>query len=261
MPVIALINEHFDYMLLLFLRTSGILIGSPVFGRKNVPNMTKIGFCAMLSLVFLSSFKAPDAYPSYDNLIQYTLICFRELLFGAAMGYVLTVMFDLTLTAGGIMDYQIGFTMAGMYDINAGTQISLTGSLINFMLLISFFAVNGHLKLIEILYNTIEYIPIGRAGLSPDIMYVAAEILSKSFLLAVMVSMPVLAAGIMMEIALGVMIRTVPQLNMFVVGIPLKILLGLIILLLSMTVFYNYTSVIFDNSFYYIGQMFENLRT
>jgi flagellar biosynthetic protein FliR len=177
------------------------------------------------------------------------------------MGYVLTVMFDLTLTAGGIMDYQIGFTMAGIYDINAGTQTSLTGSLINFMLLISFFAVNGHLKLIEILYNTIEYIPIGKAGLSPDIMYVAAEILSKSFVLAVMVSMPVLAAGLMMEIALGVRIRTVPQLNMFVVGIPLKIIIGLSVLLLSMTVFYNYTRVIFDNSFYYIGQMFEYLRT
>jgi flagellar biosynthetic protein FliR len=260
MRVISLINEHFDYMLLLFLRTSGIMISSPVFGRKNVPNMAKIGFCAMLSLVFLSAAREPAVYPSYDSLIRYALVCARELAFGLSMGFVLTAMLDLALTAGGIMAYQIGFSMAGIYDPQTATQASLTGSLLNYMYLLSFFAVNGHLKLIEILNNTIEFIPIGAARVSPAIMSVAAEVASKAFLLAVMVSMPVLASGIMMEVALGIIIRTVPQLNMFVVGIPIKILLGLGVLLLSMTAFYGFSTTIFDNAFSYIGRMFENLR-
>ena len=248
-------------MLLLFLRTSGILIGSPVFGRKFVPNLEKIGFCAILSFVFLGSLKEPAQYTSYDNLAQYVFICISELAFGAAMGFVLTTMFDLTLTAGGIMDYQIGFTMAGMYDTTAAAQSSLTGSLINFMLLLSFFMTNGHLKLIEILYNSINLIPIGSAHVSTAVLSVAIEVVSKSFVLAIIVSLHVIAAGIMMEIALGVVVRTVPQLNMFVVGIPIKIILGLSVMMLSMTVFYNFTTVIFDNSFTYIGQMFDSMRS
>ena len=237
------------------------MIASPIFGRKNVPNMLKIGFCAMLTLVFLSGVKRPDMYPVYNNLIQYTLICVKELLFGAVMGYTLTVMFDLTLTAGGLMDYQIGFTMASMYDSQAATQSSLTGSILNFLLLLNFFSVDGHLKLVDILYKTLDLVPIGYAKISPAIMWVAAEVVSKAFLLAIMVSMPVLAAGMTMEIALGVIIRTVPQLNMFVVGIPLKIVLGLTIMIMSMTMFNDFLRDIFSTAFNFMGSMFEYMRS
>ena len=138
------------------------------------------------------------------------------------------------------MDYQIGFTMVSIYDAQAATQSSLTGSLLNYLLLINFFAVNGHLKLVDILYKTMDLVPIGYSQISPAIMYVAAEVVSKSFLLSVMVSMPVLAAGMVLEMAMGILIRTVPQLNMFVVGIPLKIVVGLTIMLLSMTLFNDF---------------------
>lgn len=237
------------------------MIASPIFGRKNVPNMLKIGFCAVLTLVFLRGLKEPDMYPVYTNLAQYTLICICELLFGAVMGYTLTVMFNLTLTAGGIMDYQIGFTMAGIYDAQAATQSSLTGSLLNYLLLINFFAVNGHLKLVDILYKTMDLVPIGYSQISPAIMYVAAEVVSKSFLLSVMVSMPVLAAGMVLEMAMGILIRTVPQLNMFIVGIPLKIVVGLTIMILSMTLFNDFLKDIFNMTFNYMGTMFEYMRS
>ncbi|MPM25664.1 hypothetical protein SDC9_72162 [bioreactor metagenome] len=259
MSILTVISEHFDYFLLLFLRVSGVLVESPVFGRKNVPGVSKIGFCGVLTLIFIMSIPAPEHYPVYGNLFEYALLCLRELFFGAAIGFVLTAMFDVTLTAGSIMDYQIGFNMAGIYDVQENVQSPLSGSLFNLMLLIIFFSVNGHLKLIDILYHTVETVPIGTAAAAPEILWAAAEVVSKSFVLSVMVAMPVLAAGLITEIALGATVRTVPQLNMFVVGIPVKIIIGLLMLALTLTVFADFSKIIINKAFDMIGTMFEYL--
>lgn len=259
MPELALVSAHPDYVLLLFLRVGGILMGSPVFGRKNVPNVSKIGFCAVLTLLFLLSAPAPEVYPAYGGVMEYVLLCLRELLFGAAMGFVLTAMFGVALTAGSIIDYQIGYSMASVYDAQSNAQAPLSGSLLNLMLLLLFFSMDGHLRLIEILGRTLGAVPVGRAAAAPEILWVAAEVVSKSFLLSLMVAMPVLAAGLMMETALGAMIRTVPQMNMFVVGIPLKIVVGLLVLALTLTVFADFSKVIFTQAFTYVGRMFDCL--
>lgn len=259
MTNLADLSGHLDYLFLLFIRVSGILLSSPVFGRRFVPNLFKIGFCAVLTGVFLLGTPAPVTFPVYGNLIEYVLVIIRELLFGASMGFVLTAMFNVTMTAGGIMDFQIGFTMASMYDSQNNSQVPLTGNLLNIMLLLMFFSLDGHLKLIDVLYNTIEAVPVGTAMAAPDIMWVAAEVMSKSFILSVMVAMPVLAAGLLMEIALGAIIKTVPQMNMFVVGIPLKIVVGLFVLGLTFTVFADFSKGIFTNAFDYIGLMFDYL--
>ena len=100
---------------------------------------------------------------------------------------------------------------------------------------------------------------IGTAMTPPDILWVAAEVMTKSFVLSVMVAMPIIAAGVMIEIALGTVIKTVPQMNMFVVGIPVKIVVGLIVMLLTFSLFANFTKDIFSTMFDYIGVMFNSL--
>ena len=95
MQILREILEHPDYLLLLFLRVSGLLIGSPIFGRKEVPGIAKVGFCMTLTAVFLTVLPAPAVYPTWTNLLEYGLLCLRELLFGVAMGFVMTTMDDL----------------------------------------------------------------------------------------------------------------------------------------------------------------------
>ena len=259
MPQLAVLRDHLDYVFLLFIRISGLLISSPIFGRKNVPNIAKIGFCAVLTVVLMSGLPEPPAYPVYDSLPVYVLTVVKELGFGVAMGFVLTAIFNLTLTAGAIMDYQIGYSMASIYDYQNNSQSPITGSLFNIMMFILFLMYDGHLKLIEVISKTITVIPIGTAMTPPDILLVAAEVMTKSFVLAVMVAMPVLASGIMLEIALGAVIKTVPQMNMFVVGIPVKIIIGLLVMLMTFSLFANFTRDIFNIMFNYIGAMFNRL--
>lgn len=257
MPGIAVLQQHPDYVLLLFLRISGLFIGGPVFGRKNIPSAAKIGFCAVLTLVFLAGMPTPQAYPEDQSLIEYVLLCMRELVFGGAMGYVLTAMLELTLTAGTMIDYQIGYTMSNIYDPQNNMQMPITGGLLNYALIVIFFSVDGHLKLIDIMYHTLEAVPIGTPVVAPEILWAAVEVMSKSFVLAVMVAMPVLAAGMMLEIALGATIKVVPQMNMFVVGIPLKIIVGLLVLILTLTMFSDFSNVIFTKLFDAIGTLFQ----
>jgi flagellar biosynthetic protein FliR len=259
MEQLAVMRDHLEYVFLLFIRISGLLISSPIFGRKNVPNVAKIGFCAVLTLVFMTGIPAPAAYPVFESLPQYTLICLRELFFGVAMGFVLTAVFNLTMTAGAIMDYQIGYSMASIYDYQNNTQTPITGSLLNLMMLLLFFAYDGHLKLIEVLYRTVEAVPVGTAAAAPNILWAAAEVMTSTFVMSVMVAMPVIAAGLMIEFALGAIIRTVPQMNMFVVGIPVKIVVGLTVLILTVGIFADFTKEIFDKMFQFIGIMFDNL--
>jgi flagellar biosynthetic protein FliR len=256
---LTLIRDHLDYVLLLFIRVSGLLISSPIFGRKNVPNIAKIGFCGVVTVIFMASLEPPEVYPVFDSVPVYALTLIRELGFGVAMGFVLTAMFNLTMTAGAIMDYQIGYSMASIYDYQNNTQTPVTGSLFNIMMLLLFLMVNGHLRLIEIIHRTIEAVPIGTAMAPPEILWVAAEVMAKSLVLSVMVAMPILTTGLLIEIGLGAVIKTVPQLNMFVVGIPLKTILGLMMMMLTISVFAGFTRDIFEMMFELIGAMFDQL--
>lgn len=251
---------HLDYMLLLFLRVSGLLIGSPIFGRKNVPNIAKIGFCGILSVLFLYGAGMPETWVSYRTVLEYALTCVRELLFGFAMGFVLSAMFAVALTAGGMMDTQIGFSMVSVYDPQNNTQAPVSGNLLNIMLIVLFFSMDGHLKLIGMLYRTLETVPIGHAVPAMQIALTAVEVMSQSLVLSVMVAMPVVAAGLVLEFALGAMIKTVPQMNMFVVGLPVKIIVGLLVLGGALTVFADFSKGIFGMAFDFIDKMFGYLQ-
>lgn len=261
MSIFVGLTEHLDYVMLMFLRVSGLLISSPVFGRKNVPSISKVGLCLLISMVFLTALPEPEVYPVFSGAGAYILIAVRELLFGVAMGFVATAMFDVVLTAGSLIDMQIGFSMVNIYDPQNNTQMPISGSLFNIALLVLFFGMDGHLRLIDIIYATFRVVPAGYTMMLADIMWVAADVLSKSFTLSVMMAMPMLAAGLLLEAALGVIIRTVPQMNMFVVGIPLKILIGLIVLMGTLTIFADFSRELTEEIFAYIESMFDYFRS
>ena len=261
MNVEYLLTQHLDYVLLFFMRVSGLLIASPIFGRKNVPSISKIGFCGALTIFFIMSFPEPAAYPKYVDVFSYAMMVLLELMFGAAMGFVSTAMFNVVLTAGNIIDTQIGFSMVTVYDPQTNSQNSVSGNFFNIIMLLMFFGMDGHLRLIDILYATIDAVPVGYSAVSSEIAWVAAEVMSRSLVLSVMMSMPMIAAGMMIEIALGAIIRTVPQMNMFVVGIPLKTIVGLVVLITTLSIFTSFSRELTNEMFEFIGEMFSHIKS
>jgi flagellar biosynthesis protein FliR len=251
--LLKLTEPQMTYMLLLFLRVSGLFALSPVLGRSNVPAMAKIGLSLLLSFIFLAAYPVSSAPPiDSSNLIAFALLCVKELLIGLVMGYMTTLFFDVVVMAGQIMDVQIGFGMAQIYDPGMQTSVSLVGELLNYGLLLYFLAMGGHLTLIRILYFSFQTIPVGQVVLAPGIADVCINAFGMAVSMAVSLALPIMAAEVILEVVMGIMIRSVPQLNIFVVGLSVKILVGLFALALMIPFFSSYGDKIFESLFTFI---------
>jgi flagellar biosynthetic protein FliR len=254
--VADLVLGNADYFALMLFRVSGLVFTSPIFGRVNVPALVRIALITSLSFLFFIAF--PQTVPlEYTSLMSFALLGVMELLLGVALAFVTNIFFSLTaFTAGQLIDMQIGFGIVNVFDIQNNTQIPMMGNILNLMMLMMFFAVNGHLRLIEMVHLTVERMPIGTMVLTGAIGITAIEIFLRAFLLGVMMALPLLATGLTLQIGMGMMMRAIPQIHMMVVGMPLKIIVGLIVFGFTMPVFVNFTNRIFDDMFTGLYTMF-----
>jgi len=254
--VVNSVIENADYFILIMLRVGGLVFTSPIFGRVNIPSLGKIGLIAAIGYLFFTVFPQTVAI-QYSTLIGFVFLCASELLLGIALAFVTNVFFSLTAyTAGQMIDMQIGFGIVNVYDVQNNMQAPMMGNVLNLMLLLLFFSVDGHLWLIEMIYITVEKMPIGTLVVSAAIGMAALEIFIRAFLLGVMMALPILASGLTLEIAFGMMMRAVPQIHMFVVGIPLKMLVGITIFTFTLPIFANFSSRIFSELINGVEMMF-----
>ncbi len=252
------VSQRLDLFLLMFVRVSALIVSSPIFGRRNMPNILKVGFCLVVTnVLFAANMNAQPIH--YSGLLEFGALALMEMLFGLVLGYVTTAFFALVQTAGHYIDMEMGFGMVNVLDTQNNVSVPITGNLLNIVLLICFFGANGHLKLIQIIGNTFSAIPAGAVVLDPKIGMIALDVFILTFMLSVHVALPMIASGLLVEVMMGIIIRAVPQINVFVVGIPLKILVGIIVLLIVMPAYVNFTAVIFDRMFESIDSMILGL--
>jgi flagellar biosynthetic protein FliR len=246
------------YAMLLFLRTSGLFVLSPIFGRKNVPNGAKAGIALLLSYLFLSAYP-PSGAVFTGNVAQYALLCTKELAIGLIMGYLTILFFDVAAMAGQLMDVQIGFGMAQIFDPETNNQVSLVSRLLDYALLLFFLVADGHHTLIRILFFSFEKIPVGQVLLPQSIALVVGQAVGLAFSMAVTVALPIIAAELLLEMALGILTRSVPQLNVFVVGITVKVAAGLLALVLFIPAFASYGDKVFEALYTWLAAVTERM--
>ena len=173
--IISNVALNLDAFILIFLRVTALIVSSPVFGRRNLPNIIKICFCIVLTYVIFTAYtNVPQV--RYNGILEYALLCIKELLFGLVLGYVTTLFFSIAQTAGYAIDMQMGFGMVNVFDVQSNISVPMTGNFLNIILLVTFFGVNGHLQLIRILQATFRQIPIGAVSFDPKIGLTALEV-------------------------------------------------------------------------------------
>lgn len=256
--IVRQVSANLDNFILMLLRTSALIISSPIFGRKNVPNIVKISFCVLLTYVTFSAVTNPVAIV-YGNVLEFALLCLKELLYGLVLGYVTTAFFTLTQTAGHVADMMMGFGMVNVFDVQSSIKVPISGNFMYMILIITFFLADAHLQLIHILNITFAQVPIGSVVLNPRLGYVALEVFILAFVMAINVAIPLIASGLLGEVTMGIIVKMVPQMNIFVVGLPLKVILGFLMLFLVIPVYVSYTGVIFREMFNSIDMMFKGL--
>ncbi|MBU5426546.1 flagellar type III secretion system protein FliR [Tissierella pigra] len=240
--ILDLLLSKYQLFLLVMVRTSGIFIFSPFFSAQNIPNTMKVGLTFFISLLITSYLPIT---PDFNNEIILFVIL-KELMIGIIIGFISYSFFSIFYIMGQIMDMKIGFGMANVIDPLNRTQVPLMG---NFYYILSFLLlmrINGHHLIISALVNSYDFLPIGSFKYTGDIVNILINSLAKSFEIGFKLSAPVVAIIFITDIVLGIISKTIPQMNVFVVGMPLKVIIGLLIIIISMPIFFTTIDSILD---------------
>lgn len=218
---------------LIFMRMSGFLLFNPLLGRSNLPAMVKTGMALVLSILVFGT--AGTGVPQPDTLVELAFRLLLELGIGLVLGFVMRVVFSVVQIGGEVIDTQMGMTMAQIYDASSQANLSVTASLLNILLILGFFAENGHYTLMRLLTTSGELVPYGAAALGDGVYAYVIELFLACMLLAVKLAMPILAAELLGEVGMGVLMKAIPQINAFVINIELKVIIGLLLFFLLLT--------------------------
>lgn len=246
------IVEGFPIFLLIFCRITSFFVVAPVFSSRGVPNTFKIGLGFFISLiVFLSYGMSQTIVPN----AEYVLVVLREILIGLTMGFVVYLFFSAVQTAGSLMDMQIGLAMANVVDPHTGVSAPLLGNFKYMLMLVVFLMMNGHHYVLTGLMNSYQWMPLDNELfnrlVSGSLTDYLTRVFSNTFLLALQVAAPLVVAMFLTDLGLGFLTKTAPQFNVFVIGIPLKLILGFFLLFLLMPslafLFEKLFSIMFDS--------------
>ena len=246
----VILVDRFLVLLLVFIRMTSLFVITPVFGRREMPAYLKIGlafFCSYIMVPLLG-----DVRIDYSNIFSFSAIIAKEFLVGIIIGFVSFMVFSALYLAGQIIDMQVGFGMVNVLDPTTNTQIPLIGNFIYIMTTILFLAIDGHHVLLAALYKSYSVLPIDGFAFTEAMTNNIAAIFTEVFLIGFKISIPVMAATLLAEVALGILSRTVPQMNVFIVGLPLRIGIGLITLYIMIPVFIQIITVTFDRMYGYV---------
>ena len=240
--ILDLIFGQYQIFLLVMIRASGIFIFSPFFSSQNIPNTMKIGLTFSISLLITS------ILPFVPTLSNETLvlIIFKELMVGVIIGFISYSFFSAFYVMGQIIDMNIGFGMVNVVDPQNKVQVPLMGNFYYILAFLMLLSTDGHHTIISALVDSYNFIPIGSFKYTEITMNLLVDTLAKSFELGFKLSFPIVATIFLTDIVLGIMSKTIPQMNVFVVGMPLKAILGLLIVFISMPIFYGAINGIFD---------------
>ena len=218
---------------LIFMRISGFIFANPLFGRTTLPNIVKAGFVMVLS-VFVWGMTDTAVTPP-DTLVEYALSLLLELALGIALSFVMQLFFTVVQVGGEIMDAQMGMNMAQVYDSSSQVNMTVTASLLNVLIVLIFFAENGHYTLLRLILSSGNVVPFGEAALGQEAASAVAEVFIACMIFSVKLAFPILAAELLGELGMGILMKAIPQINAFVIEIELKVIIGLLLLFLFLT--------------------------
>ncbi len=254
MDFFALLQNQIGFFLLIFVRITGIFIMAPVFGSKNVNKYIKAGLALIITyILFPLTFNSAVIIP--EHFLPYLFIVLGELIVGLIIGFVSSLVFSAIQMSGQLLDMQIGFGVINIIDPQSGGQVPLIGNFKYILALIIFLATNGHHVLLSALFASFKLIPVTGVIVHTTLTEFIVNMVSGTFVIALKISMPILITIIITDIALGILARTMPQMNIFVVGVPGKILVGLFVLSLALPFYIIFLEMAFNGMYKDIFQL------
>lgn len=216
--------QDIEAFLMILMRIASFINVAPFFSMTSAPQRVKLGLSVFIALLIYTA--APLEIPEYSSIAEYTLIILKECVAGLLIGFSAFLCFSAIFFAGRMIDMEIGMSMASMFDPTTRTQVSVSGNLYYYLLLILMTITDMHLFLLRALVDSFQVIPIG--GVRPEGLYdTLIGFFGDYFNIGFRLMLPIFAVTLILNVVLALLAKVSPQMNMFAVGIQLKVLVGL----------------------------------
>ncbi|RUO59045.1 flagellar biosynthetic protein FliR [Pseudidiomarina insulisalsae] len=238
-----------------FCRFMGLFLIAPVLSHSSVPRVVKIGLCALLALALAPLLPPPPQVPLFSWASAGIVL--EQLLIGVTIGFVLQVLFAAVQAAGEFIGLQMGLAFATFFAPDSGTNTMILSRVLYTFALLLFLAIDGHLLLIETLVRSFTWLPVGElGGLSAGLFETLARFGAVVFSAGILLALPVFSALLIVNLTLGILNRSAPQLTVFSVGFPLSLTLGMVLLVVLMTELGAYLQQLFQLGFNSLDRWF-----
>lgn len=231
-------------------RTAGIFSFNPIFSRRGVPNTFRAAGSFVLAILITAAGNFEYQIP--DGLLPFAFDLVKELFVGAILGFFVNLMLQVFSLAGEVTDMQLGLSMAKSYDPTFG-NVGITTNFYSYWFILYFLSVGGHRSYIELISISFDSIPVGYESFNINILYIIVMYMEKVMELALKLAMPSIAASLITEFCVGVVMKAVPTIHVFVLNIQLKMLVGFVVLTASAPAVGEFMEMI-------MGVLWENLN-
>ena len=224
--------------ILIFVRTAAMIFFIPFLGARNVPRVFKIGLALLIALILICIVKIDAAIISAD-LLTLTAGIAGEIIIGFTIGLIAKLVFSAMEMAGELIGFQMGFSIVNVIDPQTSTHVPIIGQFHTILATLIFLTINAHHLFIAAIAESFTLVPPMRLALTNQ-MFAGIVTLSRDiFVLAIRIGAPVIVALFIANIALAIISKTMPQMNVMMVGFPITIAGGLLIMVLSIPLFAN----------------------
>ena len=235
----------FEILILILVRISCFVFVAPFYGTKNVPAKVKIGFSLLVSILIFGS--VDQSAVTYTGVLGYAVVVLKEGITGLLMGLAANICNSIILFAGNIIDMDIGLSMAQEFNVLTNSQVTITGNLYQYFILLLLIATDMHHYLLRALVDSYQVVPVnGQVFDWNSLAGSMVRFMTDMFVIAFRIVLPIFACIMILNCILGIMAKVAPQMNMFSIGMQLKVLVGLVVMLLVVFLFPRVAEYIYD---------------
>ena len=238
-----------------FLRIGALFVAIPIFSSHSVPMRVRTLLAFAITAVIAPTLPSMPQVEIFS--IPGLLVGVQQVLIGLLFGLVLNLVFAAIVFGGQSIAYNMGLGFASLIDPQTGVQVPVIAQLYLILATLVFLAVDGHLLAIQLLVDSFRAVPVDLAGLGRDRLWSVAIWSSRLFAAGVLLSLPIIAALLLINLGFGVASRSAPQLNIFSVGFPVSLLVGLLLIWVSLPKVLNLFVSFLDEGYRMTGQMLQ----
>jgi len=224
-----------EIFMLLLVRVGVVLFLLPFFNSRMIPVQCKAGLCVLLTVLFFPVVNLGEARMPSSGTGIFRLIL-SELMVGALLGFLVQIFFEAVSMMGEVAGFQAGFSITNILDPQNGVQVSILSNMASLVALALFLALDGHHLFLRALQESYEIVPVGGLALKEEPLMELMRRAGDMFVLSIKMGAPVIVGLLLLQAALGLLSKAIPQMNVMIVAFPLQIVLGLVLFGISLKV-------------------------